>query len=238
MGKLKTLNKLIKSTGIELNKIKYSDKTRRMKLIKHFRINKIFDVGANVGRYALEMRELGFNGKIISFEPLSLAYKKLKTISSKDNNWDALNLALGNKNETRTINIASNMDSSSLLNMLPSHLKSAPESAYIDKEIIEVITLDSIFNKYYVQNDNIYMKIDTQGFEKEVLEGSKNSLAKIKGIQLEMSIVPLYENSATYLEMIKFLYDLDYELFSIENGFSDFTTGRLLQFDGIFFKLK
>lgn len=236
MEKLKAVNRMIKSSGIEIRKLEQSDKIRRLKLIKHFEINTIIDVGANVGKYVLEMRELGFKGKIISFEPLSLAYKKLKFVSSKDKDWDIVNVALGEKNEIAEINIAGNIDSSSLLNMLPSHLKSAPETKYIGKETIKVITLDSIFKEFYKKDSKIYMKIDTQGFEKSVLEGARNSLGKIIGLQLEMSIIPLYENSPTYLEMIKYIYDLGFKLYSIENGFSDKKTGQLLQFDGIFFK--
>jgi FkbM family methyltransferase len=235
MEKLKTINRIIKALGIEISKLEQSDKIRRLKLIKHFKINTIFDVGANVGKYALEMRELGFTGKIVSFEPLSNAFEKLRIVSQKDRNWEAINVALGNKNELNTINIAGNLDSSSLLDMLPSHLKSAPETKYIGKETIKVVTLDSIFNEYYKEDSKIYMKIDTQGFEKNVLEGAKNSLGKIIGLQLEMSIIPLYENSPTYLDIIDYLYGLGYKLFSLENGFSDPKTGQLLQVDGIFF---
>lgn len=78
------------------------------------------------------------------------------------------------------------------------------------------------------------MKIDTQGFEKNIIDGANESLKHFKIIQLEMSIVPLYENEMLYIEMINYLDKRGFQLFSLENGFSDRTTGQLLQVDGIF----
>ena len=58
-----------------------------MKIIKHFHIDTIFDVGANVGYYAQEIRELGFKGKIVSFEPLRLAYEGLVKNAKNEPRW-------------------------------------------------------------------------------------------------------------------------------------------------------
>jgi hypothetical protein len=55
-------------------------------------------------------------------------------------------------------------------------------------------------------------------------------------IQLEMSLVPLYENEMLFFEMTKYLNDKGFQLYSLENGFSNPDTGQLLQVDGIFIK--
>ena len=78
------------------------------------------------------------------------------------------------------------------------------------------------------------LKIDTQGYEKNVIDGATKSLGSIKVIQLEMSILPLYENEMLYVDMINYLDKKGFQLFSLENGFSDQHTGQLLQVDGIF----
>jgi hypothetical protein len=78
------------------------------------------------------------------------------------------------------------------------------------------------------------VKIDTQGYEKNVIDGATASLDKIKVFQLEMSIFPLYENEMLYLDMIQYLDNKGFQLFTLENGFSDPKTGQLLQLDGIF----
>jgi len=66
----------------------------------------------------------------------------------------------------------------SLLNIPPSHLQPAPDSRYIGIEVIEIRTLDSIFGDLCKSARNIYMKIDTQGFENKVLKGAEKSLAR------------------------------------------------------------
>ena len=80
------------------------------------------------------------------------------------------------------------------------------------------------------------LKIDTQGYERNVIEGALASLSRIMIIQLEMSIVPLYENEILFIETIKYLEKIGYQLFSVKNGFTNQYTGQLLQVDGIFVK--
>jgi FkbM family methyltransferase len=158
----------------------------------------------------------------------------LKKASLKDNNWLVNNYALGNEDIKSMINVAGNSFSSSILNMLPTHLKSEPESIYIAQEEIEIKKIDSIFNSFCNKEDRVMIKIDTQGYEKNVIDGATESLNNIKIIQLEMSILPLYENEILFIEMINYLDKKGFQLFSLENGFSDLTTGQLLQVDGIF----
>jgi len=231
----KLLKGILKSLGYQLNKYHEEDK---MKMLRQFGINKLFDVGANIGQYGQEVRRIGYDKKIISFEPMKAAYNVLEQASAKDNNWVINNCALGNENMESEINVAGNSYSSSILNMLPEHENRAPESKYVAKEKIEIKTLDSIFNNYYEQGDNIMLKIDTQGFEKNVILGSEKVLDKITLMQLEMSVVALYENETSFIEMIRFLDSKGFELFSLENGFSDERTGRLLQLDGLFVNKK
>jgi FkbM family methyltransferase len=222
--------------GAQLTRYPDRDLKRRMKLLRHFKINKIFDIGANVGNYVVAMRDLGFEGEVVSFEPLSDVYDILKKRAQKDPAWKTSNIALGSHDEETFINIAGNGDSSSLLEMLPEHLNSAPQSSYIGKQKIIVRKLDTIINDYYNEADRLFIKIDTQGFEKEVLEGSVASMPKIMGVQLEMSLKPLYNGGILYLEMIDYLQQKGFHLFALENGFSNPETGQLLQADGIFFK--
>jgi FkbM family methyltransferase len=212
------------------------DIQRRMQLIRNFNINKILDVGANKGQYASAMRTFGYTGDIISFEPLKYEFSKLLESSAADSRWEAVNIALGDEEKETDINIAGNSISSSILDMLPTHIESAPHSAYIGKERIKITTLDSIFFSFCKENDRVLLKVDTQGFERNVLSGAERSLQNIIGIQIEMSLVPLYSDGVLLREMIDYLESRNFSLFSLENGFWDRNTGRLLQVDGIFYK--
>lgn len=234
----KILKFILHKTGYQISRIHTSDFIRRMKIINHCNIDTLLDVGANDGKYATDMREIGYRKRIISFEPLKSAFEGLKKASSNDDNWIINNYALGDSDTKGIINVAGNSVSSSILNILPIHLKNAPESKYIGHEDIEIKKLDSIFYTFCNINDNIMLKIDTQGFEKRVLDGAIESLRSIKIIQLEMSIVSLYENEMLFKEMINYLDIKGFQLASLENGFADLTTGQLLQVDGIFVQKK
>lgn len=228
------LKSTLKKAGFQIKRFPDGDYLRRIKIINDNHINLVFDVGANNGGYALSMREFGYTKKIISFEPLKSAFSELKISAKNDKNWILNNYALGNEDTKSVINIAGNSFSSSILNMLPQHLNSAPESRFISQEEIEIKKLDTIFNSMATANDNVMLKIDTQGYEKNVIDGAIESLPKIKIIQLEMSIVQLYESELLMTEMINYLDARGYQLFSLENGFGDSDSGQLLQVDGIF----
>jgi FkbM family methyltransferase len=230
------INKSLKKINLQVKRFPDDDMKRRLLLLSHYQINKIFDIGANIGHYALTMREAGYNGKIVSFEPLTKEFEILTRASQNDKRWQTVNIALGSSDEETFINISGNSMSSSLMEMRPEHNISEPKSAYIGKEKITVRKLDTIIGDFYEAGDRILLKIDTQGFEKEVLAGAAETLSRVIGIQLEMSLIMLYEGETLYSDMILFLKDKGFNLFSIENGFSDPTTGQLLQMDGIFFR--
>ncbi len=236
MNIINSIKHIVNLFKIDIIKYPNSDLRRRGKLFNHFKINKILDVGANTGQYAQLTREIGFKGMIISFEPLTNAYVKLIKHATKDKKWEAHNLALGNRNEEIAINISKNSYSSSILEITKNHTDNAPESSFVNKEKINVKRLDELYDDLVKRDDIVLLKIDVQGFERNVLEGAKKSLDKIKGIQIEMSIVELYKDEMLFLDLMDYLKSLGYSLYSLENGFYNNNTGQLLQVDGIFFR--
>ncbi len=208
---------------------------RKKQLFDVYKIDTVLDIGANSGQFAKQIRnDVGFAWRILSFEPLSAAFDLLKANARDDPAWEVFNFAIGSTVEAGEINIAGNSYSSSLLGMLPSHEESAPDSKYVGKEMIEIKTLDSVFFDLCKTAGNVYMKIDTQGFESEVLKGAEISLAQIDTVQMEMSLVPLYECELLFNEMCMLMTNKGYRLVAIEDGFSDPVSGQLLQVDGIF----
>jgi len=202
----KTIKKLSRSLGIDLKRynIQTSEAAKMQRLLAYHNIDLVFDVGANIGQYAKLLRELGYSGRIVSFEPLSSAYSQLKAVSEKDPLWEiAPQAAIGNQEGEIIINIAGNSYSSSALPMLDAHLESAPESAYSGSETVKLSRLDTLAKNYIKsETKSIFLKIDVQGLEKQVLEGATAILPLVKGIKLELSLVPLYEGQVLFQEMI------------------------------------
>ena len=209
---------------------------RRLKLFKHYKINLLFDVGANTGGYGQIMRKFGFQGRIVSFEPLCSAFKKLREKVANDSLWQVENFALGNREGKLKINVSKNSVSSSILEMLQLVTNVAPEAGYIGSEEIKIYRLDDVFHRYYKAGNSVFLKIDTQGYEKKILKGAVKSLKNITGLQVETSLVPLYEGETLMHDMVRFIKKLGYTMMSIEPGFHNPATGQLLQADLIFFK--
>lgn len=208
---------------------------RRMKLINNYKVDVLLDVGANTGQYGNMMRNAGFQGKIISFEPLSEAFRSLVKKAASVNNWEVFNYGLGNLDDELDINIAANSESSSFLSMLPAHTKHRPKSKYIGTEKVKIKKIDSVFDSICHSGDIVFLKIDAQGYEYNILEGAKESLSNITGLQIEMSLEPLYHDEKLMCDMIAYLATKGFKLMSIEPGSVDYTTGQMFQVDGIFF---
>ena len=234
------IRKLMRYCGVDI--IKYNSKShplaRLINLLREYKTNLVFDVGANIGQYACLLRNIGYKGRIVSFEPLESAFRELERIAKYDEHWDVENIGLGSCDGNKVINVAANSQSSSILDMLPLHLQSFPNSMYIGSEEIILRTIDSMLDKYYRLGDRVFMKIDSQGYEKHVLEGAKTALTNISGVELEMSLSPLYEGEILFPEMNTYMVGKGFSLMSLEPVIYSKTTGQLLQVNGVFFRLK
>ena len=200
-------------------------------------IDLIFDIGANEGQFAASVRENGYKGKIISFEPLGSARNKLLACASADLGWQVhRQAAIGDQNGEIKINIAANSVSSSVLPMLESHSGAAAGSAYINTERVPIAKLDSIARHYLSSDSRLFIKIDTQGFEWQVLDGASETLNQARGLLCELSLIPLYEGQRLWREIVDRLESEGFMLWALQKGFTDPRTGQSLQMDGIFLK--
>lgn len=231
-----SIRKIIRKCGYDVIRYTRTSHTeaRRISLISEYKISVILDVGANTGQYAKRLRYLGHTGRVVSFEPLRSEYAELEKRASRDPAWETRNYALGDHDGTQEINVSENSVSSSLLNILPRHIASEPKARSIGKKTIELRKLDSIFDEICSGEDNPYLKLDTQGYEMQILEGAERSLDKIHTIQIEMSLIPQYQGETLLPEMTSWLYAKGYVLVAIEPAHSDWRDGQMLQVDGIF----
>ncbi len=217
--------------------LKMTDEEGFIKLLQHKKIDLILDVGANVGQYAQSLIGLGYKGNIISFEPLTGVYEMLVQKTKKYPNWKAAEkIGLGDYDGEAEINVSKNSVSSSILNMSDEHIKASPDGLYINKETIKVNKLDSVFHEYKNNFKNIFLKIDAQGYEENILNGASKSLSEINGLQLELSLVHLYDGQKLFLEMVEIIRSYGFEIYSMQQGFINKHTGRVLQSDVVFFR--
>ena len=234
------IKKILQGFGILVRKYNSatSDELRRAKLLQHYGIDLVFDIGANKGEYAIGIIDAGYEGRIVSFEPLSSAYSIIGKKIMNYGNWAlAPRCAIGSSNSEIEINISANSVSSTLLNILDLHIEGAPESRIVAKEKVSVFSLDEIGPGFIGNAKNLFLKIDVQGFEQEVLKGAEKMIAKAKGIEIEISLIPLYEGQSwLLLEVLAYMKEKGFQLTSIDPAFTDHRTGKVLQCNGVFFR--
>jgi FkbM family methyltransferase len=195
-------------------------------------VDTIFDIGANVGSSGIGFRAAGFQGPIVSFEPVPHLFDELSRRAQEDPLWRVEALALGASPGLADINVTAGLgNASSLLAMTDNVRRHAPDQRVIRSELVRVSTVDEVVKKHYPQGDRLFLKIDVQGYERRVLEGSQSTLPRILGLKLELSLVENYSGESLLVEMLPLLYSLGFRAVAIEPAWVNRTTGEIFQVD-------
>jgi FkbM family methyltransferase len=194
------IRRSIRPLGLEIRTTRYNQDV--LAFLADRRIDVVLDVGGNVGQFGQSLRAGGFRGKIVSFEPLSAPYRVLAANAVADGNWETHNFALGATPGTATINVSDASVFSSLLTSRPAATRHEAAAMVTGTETIQVRTLDTVVVE---PSGNVLLKIDTQGYERQVLEGGWNTLGFMTGVLMELPIIHLYEQSWQFHEAIEFM---------------------------------
>ena len=173
-------------------------------VLKKLAINCVLDVGGNTGQYGRRLRQIGYHGHIISFEPIMASYEILKASAAKDENWSVFPYALGGVNEKKEINVMAATDLSSFLVPREDSQNRFKQNRVERKEEVQVWRLDNILDTCLDMeaHPRLYLKLDTQGFDLSVMEGAQNIIPKILGLQTEISLHNIYHGMPSFLESI------------------------------------
>jgi FkbM family methyltransferase len=233
------INHLLRSRGWEVRKLSAETDPlfHLVKVLQFASIDLVIDVGANTGQFAQGIRDFGFKGDIVSLEPLSTAHATLLSQSAQDPRWHVhARTAIGDEDGELEINIAGNSLSSSILPMLATHATAAHDSTYIARERTAVARLDAVALEYIKDDARCFVKIDTQGYERQVLDGAPETLRKARGVMCELSLLHLYEGQCLWDDLRSRLQAEGFTLWALQPGFTDPRSGRTLQVDGIFLR--
>jgi FkbM family methyltransferase len=194
-------------------------------------VDVVFDIGANDGRYAREIRESGWKGRIVSFEPQPDVFARLMGNMGEDPLWSGHEMGLGSVDETLEMNAYG-------LDVLSSFLNKTEKDQSVVKIQVPVKRADSIFDMVLDGKSRPFVKIDTQGFEMEILRGFGSRMNDVIGWQLELSVQPLYDNQPTMEEVMGFMRLHGFTLWRVIPGLRNPKTFQAMEFDGIFFRTK
>jgi FkbM family methyltransferase len=217
--------------GYEVHRRDVSHSARRAAAFAVCRVDVVLDIGANEGQYVRLLREFGYQGRIVSFEPLPGAFQTLAGRFSGDGRWRGVNAAVGERAGVAKLQVAKSTQTSSVLTATE-ELCSRIEDAEADYSMeVPVVALDEIWSEYVLPTEVASLKIDVQGYEHPVLNGARRALELVPLIEIEMALVALYDGGSTIHDLLPRLHDRGFEAISIGTGFVDRTTGQVLDVD-------
>jgi FkbM family methyltransferase len=197
-------------------------------------IDCVFDVGANVGQYRDFLREqVLYEGPIVSFEPIIRNAEILRERSRSDPDWFIEACALGPEPGTRALHV---MKSDQFSSFLEPENSLVPEFAELNVpshvESAEMRTLDDMHDRLQGRLGfrRPYLKLDTQGFDLQVLRGGEHALRGIRALQTEASLRQIYKDMPHYTETLDFLTARGFDVTGIYPVSRD-PLLRLIEFD-------
>ena len=217
-------------------------KTTFWSLLKKLKITTLVDVGSHHSNTLIEF----FQNKVelkyyIGFEPIKESIQKAKenieSINFKDFNYEINNFAISSIESDKIFNVSKNYQSSSLLEIKKRHVDAASSSEVFQKIKVKTQRLEHFKDKFLLKG-NIFLKIDTQGSEMDVLNSLGSNISAVSLIQLEISYIELYKKSSNWLDVLLFMENNHFKVIDVKRVFFDEKKYQLLQSDFIFINTK
>jgi FkbM family methyltransferase len=180
-----------------------------------FKVDCVFDVGANVGQYGMRLRQIGFKGLIVSFEPNPEVAQVLRQVAAGDDRWVVQELALDERSQPLTFNVMKSSQFSSLHDPDHSHSEILAEANSVERQINLVTqTLETVFPALQDKHKfgRSFLKMDTQGHDIAVAKGAGAYLKQFVGIQSELSLTSLYKDQPGFVEVMEFYKGAGFKL--------------------------
>jgi FkbM family methyltransferase len=215
-----------KVTGLSISRKHNDFATSRRYWIDKIEPDLVIDCGANSGQWGSIIKKEFPKINLISFEPISIAFEALKSRTQKSEYWEAHQLALSAHSGSTRMQLASNGGMSTSLNRPSLHTHVHPEIRFTKGEEVAVTTLDQF--KFPAQK--IFLKIDVQGHEADVLAGAVELMKSVVLIELESSFTPLYDSEIPHHELIAGLFRRGFIPLNFGNVHQD-SKGRIWQLD-------
>lgn len=204
--------------------------------LKSRNVDLVIDVGANSGQFGEELRQWGYDGKILSYEPGSSAFANLTGVSMRDRGWDICKEALGDVPGTATLEVTRSTVFSSFLPQSRETHSYGAAAEVVSTEDVPVTTLDRVI---FARSEKcIFVKIDTQGFERQVLAGLTD-VSCVVGLQMELPVAQLYRGNWSLSEAINAVSCKGFELAQAEPvGYLKNDSVSATEFDCVFRRVR
>ena len=218
--------------GVERRLSAYVSQQHVAELLRLYRVNCVLDVGANRGQYGRRLRRIGFEGHIVSFEPVAATFAELQEAAAADPRWTAYPYALGREDTSASMNVVPG----TLSSLLPATEFGSTRYARLREpspEEVQVRRLDGILDEVlaHVPGARPYLKLDTQGYDLEAFAGLGERARDIVAMQSEVSVVEIYAGMPPMAQALEAYESAGFEITGLFPVSREAETGRVLEFD-------
>ncbi len=228
------IKNIVNATGFDI--IRYQNRETDLSWLHSKKIATVFDVGANVGQFAEEARHELPDAQIYSFEPVKETYDVLVENFAGDKKFRAFNVGLGSKKENKEIKISAYSLSSSFLPQSKTLETVFPHTKEIGAETVSVELLDNIWREVGEPHEGVLVKMDTQGFEAEVISGGTACLSAAQAVLVETSFVEIYSGQPLFDDIYQLLKNLGFSYHGSLRAKRHPETGEVMFEDSIFMR--
>jgi FkbM family methyltransferase len=216
-----------------IDRLAFANHMRRQ--FDRLQIGCVLDVGANRGQYRDLLRgRVGYTGRIVSFEPIvDLASFLRDRAAAEDPGWDVCPYALGAAEEQRDLHVMRGRNYSSFFRPAAVAAKAHITTRNVVERVerVRVRRLDDVVAEGLLLGPGgIWLKVDTQGWDLEVLRGATRTMHAVSALQIELSVIPIYQGMPDYLTVLGELRRLGFEIGALMPLNRD-ALGRVIEFD-------
>jgi FkbM family methyltransferase len=208
-------------------------------LFEMYGVDCVIDVGAHEGEYAERLRKGGYEGQIVSFEPVPRAFAELERRAAGDSAWSVHRLALGREDGTTTMNVVPG----TLSSILPATKFGAgryPRLQEPEEVEVEVRRLDRVVDETVGMLDGRrpFLKLDTQGYDLDVFAGASETIERFVGMQSELALMEIYKGMPRMRQALAVYEKAGFEIAALYPVSRQTRTGRVLEYDCVMVRAK
>jgi FkbM family methyltransferase len=203
-------------------------------VLRELEIDCVLDVGAHEGEFAGFLRDLEYTGEILSFEPVASSFATLTRVRGPDKQWRGYNIALGAEDGELEMNIYSGSVFNSFLKPAEhgtTRFRDNTQLVRIDK--VQIRRLEAVIDEVLAARPGarIFLKMDTQGYDLQVVRGAGRRLDAISALQTELAARATYEGMPTLPQALSELDQLGFEVTGIFPVARELDHLRVIEFD-------
>jgi FkbM family methyltransferase len=245
MSLMTEVRRLLHRTGVDVVRWPHRPETGVIdwaltEVIRTRSINCVIDVGGNKGQFARRLRELGYAGRIVSFEPSPTVLPDITDAAARDGDWIVRPVALSSQAGEAVLRLHKEPQLNSLLDELPGVIDQIPKMARVGTATIALSTLEAEFPQIVagIAAPRVLLKSDTQGHDMEVLRGAgeKGLAPAVVAVLVELVAQPIYSGQPAMSAVIDLIMNDGFSVVAFEPLFESSDGLRPVELDGLFMR--